>query len=204
MGAARLAELLNTAEAKAIARRAEIAATAARKIVIDRNRAYTFHADPGFSFGEGWYLAAASLLAGVPIQIRPGAAQELQAKRFLHDAGLEGSLRPYRSRPASPKHLTHIIAEAFHTDAQSSQSTLRAAFLGNESPSASLSAWIDGNVGENSEQKVLLWVRTGDHDAQRNTCFEELRQLSELILNAGLTPIFFGDAVPKVLFRQGE
>ena len=197
--AARFAELLNTAKARAIARRAEIAGNAARKIVLERNRAYTFHADPGFSFGEGWYLAAAALLAGVPIQIRPGAVQELQAKQFLRAAGLAGSLRPYRSRPASPKHLTHIIAEAFHADAPGAQCTLRAAFLGDESASASLKSWIDGNVGGNSEQKVLLWVRTGAHDAERNTCFDELPQLFELVLNAGFTPIFFGDAVPADL-----
>ncbi|MGE3259677.1 MAG: hypothetical protein AB7J94_08545, partial [Geobacter sp.] len=48
-------------------------------------------------------------------------------------------------------------------------------------------------------QKVLLWVRTGDHDAQRNTCFDELRQLAELVVNAGLSPIFFGDNVPLEL-----
>ena len=197
--AARLARLLNTAKAGEIARRAEVAGKAARKIVIERNRAYTFHADPGFSFGEGWYLAAAALLAGVPIQIKSGAAQELQAKRFLLDAGLGGSLRPYRPRPASPKHLTHLIAEAFHADAPGAQCTLRTAFLGGESPSASLSSWIAGNVGANSQQKVLLWVRTGDHDVERNTCFDELHQLSELVLNAGFTPIFFGDAVPAAL-----
>jgi len=197
--AARFARLLNTAKAQAFAKRAEVAAKAARTIVTERNRAYTFHADPGFSFGEGWYLAAAALFAGLPIQIRPGAVQELQAKRFLCVAGLEGFLRPYRSRPASPKHLTHIIAEAFHADAPAAQSTLRAAFLGDESPSASLRSWIDGHVGGTPEQKVLLWVRTGDHDALRNTCFDELRQLSELVLNAGLTPIFFGDAVPAEL-----
>lgn len=197
--AERFARLLNTAKARAIAHRAEAAAKAARQIVMERNRAYTFHADPGFSFGEGWYLAAAALLAGVPIQIRPGAAQELQAKRFLLDAGLAGALRPYRPRPTSPKHLTHIIAEAFHADAPGAQCTLRAAFLGDDTPSASLRSWIDGNVGGNPEQKVLLWVRTGDHDPLRNTCFDELRQLSELVLHAGLTPIFFGDAVPAGL-----
>lgn len=199
LAAAGFARLLDTDKARTIARRAEVAGNAARKIVIERNRAYTFHADPGFSFGEGWYLAAAALLAGVPIQIKPGAAQELQTKRFLLDAGLEGALRPYRSRPASPKHLTHIIAEAFHADAAEAQRTLRAAFLGDDTPSASLRSWIDGHVGGNPEQKVLLWVRTGDHDALRNTCFDELRQLSELVLNAGLTPIFFGDAVPADL-----
>lgn len=197
--AARFARALDTAKARAIVRRAEVAAIAARTIVLERNRAYTFHADPGFSFGEGWYLAAAALFAGLSIQIRPGAAREFQARRFLLDAGLEGSLRPYRSRPASPKHLTHIIAEAFHADAAEAQCTLRAAFLGDDTPSASLRSWIDGNVGGNPEQKVLLWVRTGDHDALRNTCFNELRQLSKLVLNAGLTPIFFGDAVPADL-----
>ena len=199
MEAARFAQLLNTAKARAIAHRADIAGKAARNIVKERNRAYTFHADPGFSFGEGWYLAAAALFAGLPIQIRPGAVQELQARRFLCDAGLEGSLRPYRSRPASPKHLTHIIAEAFRADAAKAQCTLRAAFLGDESPSASLSSWIDGHVGGKPKQRVLLWVRTGDHDALRNTCFDELHQLSELVLNAGLAPIFFGDAVPLEL-----
>jgi len=196
---ARYARLLNTAKAQVITASAEAAAQAAKQIVLERNRAYTFHADPGFSFGEGWYLAAAALFAGLSIQIRPGAVQELQAKRFLCDAGLEGSLRSYRSRPASPKHLTHIIAEAFHANAAKAQCTLRAAFLGDEPPAASLRSWIDGKVGGNPEQKVLLWVRTGDHDALRNTCFDELRQLSELALNAGLTPIFFGDAVPLEL-----
>ncbi len=197
--AARFARLLDTAKAQALACRAEAAANAARQIITERNRAYTFHADPGFSFGEGWYLAAAALFAGLLIQIRPGAVQELPAKRFLCAAGLVGSLRPYRSRPASPKHLTHIIAEAFHADAPTAQRTLRAAFLGDESPAASLRSWIDGKVGGNPEQKVLLWVRTGDHDAGRNTCFDELHQLAELVSDAGLMPIFFGDAVPLEL-----
>ena len=194
--ATRFAGLLNTDKARAIARRAEVAGKAARSIVAERNRAYTFHADPGFSFGEGWYLAAAALFAGLPIQIRPGAVQEVQAKRFLYDAGLAGSLRPYRSRPARPKHLTHIIAEAFHADAPGAQHTLRTAFLGDESASASLRSWIDHKVGGDRPPKVLLWVRTGGHDVLRNTCFDELRLMCELVLAAGFTPIFFGDAVP--------
>jgi len=194
--AARFARLLDTAKAREIARRAEVAGKAARKIVLERNRAYTFHADPGFSFGEGWYLTAAALFADLSIQIKPGAVQELQVRRFLCDAGLTGSLRPYRPRPASPKHLTHIIAGAFRADAPGAQRTLRAGFLGDESPSAALRSWIDAKVGGKPEQKVLLWVRTGDHDAQRNTCFDELHQLSELVVNAGLTPVFFGDKVP--------
>ncbi|MDO9309806.1 MAG: hypothetical protein Q7V04_12140 [Deltaproteobacteria bacterium] len=204
LAAAGFARLLDTARAKEIARRAEDAAIAARKIVLERNRAYTFHADPGFSFGEGWYLTAAALFAGLSIQIRPGAAQEVPARSFLCSAGLEGSLRPYRSRPASPKHLTHIIAAAFRADAPGAQHTLRSAFLGDESPAASLRSWIDGKVGGRPEQKVLLWVRTGDHDARRNTCFDELRQLSELVVNARLIPIFFGDAVPAELVLPGS
>ena len=76
---------------------------------------------------------------------------------------------------------------------------LRAAFLGDEAPAASLRSWIDDRVGWAPGQKVLLWVRTGDHDAQRNTCFDELRQLVELVVNAGLSPIFFGDTVPLEL-----
>lgn len=199
----RFAKLLNTAKARDIARRAEIAGRAARRIVLERNYAYTFHADPGFSFGEGWYLAAAALFAGLSIQIRPGAIQEFQVRRFLCDAGLEESLCPYRPRPASPKHLTHIIAEAFLADAQKAQSTLRAGFLGDESPSPALQAWIDGKMWQVPGQKVLLWVRTGDHDNQRNTGFNELRQLSELVMNAGITPIFFGDNVPVELVQPG-
>ena len=259
LAATEIARQLDTAKAQILANKAQVAAKEARAIVSERNRAYTFHADPGFSFGEGWYLAAASLLAriphmqstakaastisvalrpekrsrqtdqyacerfsdralhlqhlppsrddlceksglvGLPIQIRPGAAQEVQAKRFLLDAGLADSLRPYRPRPASPKHLTHIIAQAFRADPAGAQRTLRAAFLGDESPADSLTSWIDHLVGGQTGRKVLLWARTGDHDAERNTCFDELRQLAELVVNAGLTPIFFGDAVPLEL-----
>jgi len=199
LAAADFARQLDTDKVRTLAQRAKVAAQAARDIVRERNRAYTFHADPGFSFGEGWYLAAAALFAGLSIQIRPGAAHELQARRFLCAAGLEESLRPYRSRPASPKHLTHIIAEAFRADAPGTQRTLREAFLGDESPTDSLASWVDDNVGGKPGQKVLLWVRTGDHDAQRNTCFDELRQLAELVVNAGLSPIFFGDNVPLEL-----
>lgn len=201
--ATRFSRLLNTTKAQALAKRAEAAAKAARMIVIERNHAYTFHADPGFSFGEGWYLAAAALFAGLSLQIRPGASQELQARRFLCDAGLEGALRPYRSRPASPKHLTHIIAEAFRADAQNAQSTLRAAFLGDKTPSLSLRSWVEEHMKGNRAEKVLLWIRTGDHDAERNTSFTELRQIAETVLIAGLTPIFFGDAVPPDLVPPG-
>ena len=67
-----------------------------------RNRAYTFFTTPGFSFGEGWYLAAASLFAELTIQVRTGTPQERQALQFLNDVGLAKRLVPYRPRPASP------------------------------------------------------------------------------------------------------
>src|SRR5262249_4608697 len=44
--------------ARAAVGRAAAAARAARKILDERNHAYTFHTDSGFSFGEGWYVAA--------------------------------------------------------------------------------------------------------------------------------------------------
>ena len=57
--AKRMAAELDTTSAWTAAQAAEAAARDARRIVDERNHAYTFHADPGFSFGEGWYLAAA-------------------------------------------------------------------------------------------------------------------------------------------------
>ena len=52
--AARLASALDTRAAHRLADDAQAAARAARRLVDERNHAYTFHADPGFSFGEGW------------------------------------------------------------------------------------------------------------------------------------------------------
>jgi hypothetical protein len=86
--AARMAAELDNNSAWKAARAAEAAARDARRIVDERNHAYTFHADPGFSFGEGWYLAAAAVLAGVAIQIEPAKPQTPQVERFLRDAGL--------------------------------------------------------------------------------------------------------------------
>ena len=50
--AARLALLLDDPAARSAAHAAEAAAKDARRIVVERNHAYTFHADPGFSFDE--------------------------------------------------------------------------------------------------------------------------------------------------------
>jgi hypothetical protein len=55
--AADVAELARTLDEPATARAARAAARSARdarRIVDERNHAYTFHTDPGFSFGEGW------------------------------------------------------------------------------------------------------------------------------------------------------
>ena len=193
----RFAKLLGTTETQALAIQAQEAAMGARKIVTERNRAYTFHTTPGFSFGEGWYLAAAALFAGLSIQIKPDTVQEAQAKRFLHDAGLGEKIVGYRSRPASPKHLTDIIARAFRRDAGGAQKLLREAFLGTDAPDLSLTRWIEEQVGGRPKKKVLLWVRTGDHDAERNTCFRELQNICDVVQSDGLVPIFFGDAIPK-------
>ncbi len=193
--ARRHAEILADHRSRNLAARAERAAVFAQRILEQRNPAYTFFTDPGFSFGEGWYLAAASLLAGVLIQIRAGTAQEMQARRFLDAAGLSGRLVPYRSRPANPKHLTDIIARSFRADPGAAQRLLRAAMLGSDARPSALVDWVARRVGHDSRSKVLLWVRIGDHDAHRNTDFEELQQIARLVRSAGLAPVYFGDAI---------
>ncbi len=186
-----------------LARRARHAAEAAAQIVADRNRAYTFQTLPGLSFGEGWYLAAAAVFFGVPIQIQPGTPQELQARRFLEQAGLTHLIVPYRPRPASPKHLTALIAQAFENDPQDSQLALRAAFLGDAPPRPDLVAWTGARLEvppeERGKRKVMLWVRVGTHHAHRNTDFGELVRISRLARDVGFLPIYFGDAVPQGL-----
>lgn len=201
--ARRLADIVGDCRSQQLAARAERAAAAAQRILDDRNPAYTFFTDPGFSFGEGWYLAAASLLAGLPIQIKAGTVQEQQARRFLDDAGLSGALVPYRSRPASPKHLTDLIARAFQADPGGAQAELRAAFLGGSTRPQRLVEWVAQRVGEDSGNKVLLWVRIGDHDAHRNTDFAELQQIVGMVLDAGLKPVYFGDAIDPRMSLDG-
>ena len=198
-----LAEALDTPAGRRYAQAAEVSARTARQIVVDRNHAYTFHTDPGFSFGEGWYLAAAALLSGVSIQINPDTAQALQAERFLRDAGLGRCLAPYRPRPRSNKPLTAIVADAFRPDSAAAQRAVRAAFLGDAPPSTSLVEWTCRQVGDTSSKKVMLWVRTCVHDATRNTDFEELARISKLVCSLGLTPIFFGDALPSGIAPKG-
>lgn len=201
--ARRHAEIVGDYRSQKLAAQAESAATSAQRTLDERNEAYTFFTDPGFSFGEGWYLAAASLLVGLPIQVKAGTGQQEQARRFLHDAGLSGALVPYRSRPANPKHLTDIIARSFRDDPCGAQRLLRAAFLGRDARPPTLVEWVAHRVGNDSNKKVLLWARISDHDAHRNSDFEELQQISHLALNAGLTPVFFGDAIDSSVQLDG-
>jgi hypothetical protein len=193
---ARMASELDNNTAWKTARAAEAAARDARRIVDERNHAYTFHADPGFSFGEGWYLAAAAVLAGVAIQIEPGKPQTPQGERFLRDAGLGARLQPYRSRPRANKHLPEMVARAFRADPLSAQRKLRAAFLGDAPIPQTVIDWADsGLAGVSSGKKVLLWVRYGAHHPTRNTTVPELVELARRALVANLVPVLVGDAI---------
>jgi hypothetical protein len=193
--AARLASELDDETARKAAHAAEAAARDARRIVEERNHAYTFHADPSFSFGEGWYLAAAAVLAGVAIQIEPAKPQTSQAERFLSDAGLRSRLQPYRSRPRANKQLPEIVARAFRAEPLSAEQKLRAAFLGNGPIPQVVIDWADRRLATSAEKKVLLWVRYGVHHPTRNTNYPELAELARRALAARLVPVLVGDAV---------
>ncbi|WP_437630314.1 hypothetical protein [Sorangium sp. So ce854] len=186
--------------ARAAAQRAEVAARAARRIIEERNHAYTFHTESGFSFGEGWHVAAAAVLAGVAVQIEPGSAGTPQAEAFLRDAGLSDRLQAYRSRPCAMKQTTEIVARAFEADASSAQRRLRAAFLGEASIQEAVIGWIDRRLAEaravgSGREKVLLWIREGLHHPHRNTTPAELLELTELVRHTGLVPVLTGDAL---------
>jgi hypothetical protein len=199
--------------------RAAAAARAARTMLDARNHAYTFHTDDGFSFGEGWYVAAAALLGGAAIQIEPGKEGTPQAERFLRDAGLAGRLAPFRSRPRANKQTTDIIARAFRADPNGAQEKLRAAFLGDAPISKAVRDFIDARLStdrrtpseasasgvssrgcrgaeppDGDRRKVLLWIRHGVHHPGRNTDCSELAELTRRVQRAGLLPILVGDA----------
>ncbi|AGP38164.1 hypothetical protein [Sorangium cellulosum] len=186
--------------ARAAAHRAEVAAGAARRIVEERNHAYTFHTDNGFSFGEGWHVAAAAVLAGAAVQIEPGKAGTPQAEAFLRDAGLSDRLQAYRSRPRAMKQTTEIVARAFSADPSSAQRRLRAAFLGDAPIPEAVAGWVDrrladSRAGEPRRKKVLLWIRACVHHPHRNTTLAELLELTDLVRRAGLVPVLTGDAL---------
>ncbi|MFK7895248.1 MAG: hypothetical protein AB8G23_05410 [Myxococcota bacterium] len=197
--AVRLASLTDEPSVQNAADLAEAAAKEARGIVENRNHAYTFHADPSFSFGEGWYVAAAALLTDIEIQIEPDQVQSDAAERFLSDAGLGARLVPYRSRPRANKALPAIIADAFGRDAPAAQRCLRRAFLG-EAPLPEVAEWLDEAFREASPAagKVLIWVRKAVHDAERNTAEREHATICRLAAEQGLVPIVFGDALDQV------
>jgi hypothetical protein len=182
--------------ARAAADRAEAAARAARRIVDDRNHAYTFHVDHGFSFGEGWYVAAAAALAGVTIQIEPGKPGTAHAERFLRDAGLGDRLRPYRARPRANKQTTDVVARAFRADPPGARQKLRAAFLGGAPIATAVGDWADARLtGWGDRRKVLVWIRDGAHHPGRNTVFSELVELTRRVQDAGLVPVLLGDGL---------
>lgn len=186
--------------ARSAATSADSAAQAARQLVETRNYAYTFHTDGGFSFGEGWYLAAAAVLDGVSIQIEPHPTRAEQAERFLKDAGLSGRIQPYRPRPRAMKHVTEIVGRAFRADPATAQRALRAAFLGGEPPPSEIRDFVDRRLsGASAGKKVLLWIRDGVHHPGRNTDVDELRELVRRVADVGLVPVLIGDAL-----RDGE
>ena len=179
--------------------RAIAAARSARKLIEERNNAYTFHAERGFSFGEGWYVAAACVLAGITIQIEPNKDGTAQAERFLRDAGLAAQLQVFRSRPRAPKHLTSIIADAFRSDPTFAQEKLRAAFLGDGPLSPAVVSWTERELASApAAKKVLLWIRVSTHHPWRNTTAAEIAELVARAHDAGLVPILFGDALAEV------
>lgn len=177
------------------ARRAQIAAAAARRLLEERNHAYTFHTDGGFSFGEGWYLAAAGVLAGVEIQIEPDRPATAAAETFLRACGLGPLLRPYRPRPRAMKHVTEIVGRAFRRDPLAAQRRLREAFLGGEDPSEPVRRFVDERLASVPKRPiVLLWLRHGAHHPGRNTDHDELVALTERVRRLGATPAWIGDA----------
>lgn len=191
-------------KARVFATRADAAARAARRLVEERNDAYTFHADGGFSFGEGWTVAAAGLLAGATIQIEPAKARTTQAERFLHDAGLGSRLQPYRSRPRAMKQATELVARAFAADPISARRKLRAAFLGDEPLPRAIVEWVDQRLAAvGAGRKVLLWVRDGAYHAHRNTTASELAALTQQVTQSGLVPVWIGDLAREAALPTG-
>ena len=196
---AKLARVVSSAAA-----RADVAARSARRLVETRNHAYTFHTDGDFSFGEGWYLAAAAVLDGVAIQIESGTDGTASAEAFLRDAGLASRLEAYRSRPRAMKQTTELVGRSFRADAVSAQQRLRAAFLGAGPTASAVLDFVDARLERESSvlrdgKKVLLWIRDGVHHPGRNTDAGELRELTRRVSRAGLVPVWTGDAV-----RGGE
>lgn len=193
--AAHFAELVDKPSVRKAAQAAASAAQDARRMIDERNHAYTFHADPKFSFGEGWYLAAAAVFDDVAIQIEPDKPQTAPAERFLRDAGLSARFQPYRSRPRANKHLPAIVAHAFRADPLSAQRKLRHAFLGDAPVAPAIANWIDSRLAQRATKKVLVWVRHGAHHPLRNSTHAELAELVRRARHTDLEPILIGDGL---------
>jgi len=195
--------------ARRAAERARVAADAAQKLIEERNHAYTFHTDHGFSFGEGWYLAAAGVLAGIAIQIEPGHAGTEAAERFVRDVGLAAQLQPYRPRPRAMKQTTELVARAFLSEPRAVQQRLRAAFLGDEPVPDAVRDWLARRLAttgsrDTGAKKVLVWVRDGVHHAGRNSESGELLELVARARRAGLVPVLIGDALRELPIPEGS
>jgi len=194
--ASQLASAAATPAARKAAAYADRAAREARRLVVERNNAYTFHADPRFSFGEGWYVTAAALLDGIDVQLDRSEPLALQAEQFLRDAGVATRLVEYRSRPRANKHLTSIVASAFRRDPAAAQRRVREAFLGPAPVPPAIVDWTARALADAPpDPKVLLWIRHSGHHPARNTTYAELAELVELAAHHQLVPILFGDAV---------
>jgi len=200
LAAVRLASRLGDARARRLAVRAEAAAKTARQLVEQRNHAYTFHTDPAFSFGEGWYAAAAALLADIRIQLEPTAPEQLvPAERFLNEAGLASKLVAYASRPRANKALPAIVAAAFAADETGAQARLRASFLGQMPIFPEILSYAEPRLSALAgRQAILLWVRDGSHQKARNTESQELLTLCQMAIDSGMVPILVGDALGHI------
>ena len=165
------------------------------RIVEDRNDAYTFHADGGFSFGEGWYGSPRPGCSRAwPSRSNPSRPATAQAEQFLHDAGLRSRLQAYRSRPRAMKQATELVARAFAADPVSARRKVRTAFLGDAPVPRSIADWADRRLaGARDGKKILLWIRDGAYHAHRNTTPTELAELTGRVARAGLVPVWIGD-----------
>jgi hypothetical protein len=181
----------------ALALSAKRAARDARAMLSERNFAYTFHANPKFSFGEGWYVAAAGVLSRIQIQIEPYQQHTAAVALFLEQTGLTPCVVPYRPRPKANKALPDLIAQAFRRDPLEAQTRVRTAFLGDGQIPSQVQAWSDEVFqGAPWSPKVLCWVRRGHHHPTRNTEHAEIVELCRVILSQGAAPVLIGDALP--------
>lgn len=170
-------------------------AQAARVIVESRNHAYTFHANPSFSFGEGWYAAAAATLERISLQIEPGQKHSAAAERFLVGAGLGEQLSAYRPRPRANKALPLIVADAFRRDPIAARARVRAAFLAPSEVVPLVHEWLRARLPVLKGPTVLVWNRQCRHDPHRNSAYDELVVLCRLAHHANLCPILIGDGI---------